>query len=70
MLTAVLRLESLKSQFCFSNVLAHLLFCNRSPENSDKCKHCSRHDVHDTTDFISSIKYHLFLYFQANFKRI
>ena len=64
-----LMLKSLKSQFCISNVLAHLLFCNRSPDNSDKCKHCSRHYVHDATDFISSIKYHLTSIFPSKFEK-
>ena len=69
MLNTVVRLESLKSQFCISNMLAHLFFCNRSPDNSDKCKHCSRHYVHDATDFISSIKYHLTSIFPSKFEK-
>ena len=69
MLNTVVRLESLKSQFCISNMLAHLLFCNRSLDNSDKCKNCSRHYVHDATDFISSIKYHLTSIFPSKFEK-
>ena len=69
MLNVVWRLECLKSQFCISNVLAHLLFCNRSPDNSDKCKHCSRHYVDDATDFSSSIKYYLTSIFTNKFEK-
>ena len=50
-------------------MLAHLLFCNRSSDNSEKCKHCSRHYVHDATDFISSIKYHLTSIFPSKFEK-
>ena len=44
--------ESLKSQFCISNVLVHLFFCNRSPNsNEGNCRLCSRLFVNDASGF-------------------
>ena len=51
-------LESLKRQFCTSNVLAHLFFCNRSPNsNEGNCRSYSQLFVNDDNNFVSSIKY-------------
>ena len=61
-------LESLKRQFCISNVLAHLFFCNRPANSNDSnCKSCSRLFVNDASAFVSSIRYPLLSYFQAMF---
>ena len=47
-------LESLKREFCISNVLVHLSFCNRSPNSNDvNCRSCSRLFVNDASDFVS-----------------
>ena len=51
------RLQSLKNELCFTNVLSHLLFCNRSPNSNRQCRLCSRLYVQDANDFVSSIKY-------------
>ena len=60
-------LESWNSQFCISNVLAHLFFRNRSPNsNEGNCRSCSRLFVNDASDFVSSIKYHFTLIFPSN----
>ena len=60
-------LESLKRQFCISNVLAHLFFCNRSPDSNDgNCRSCSRLFVNDASDFVFSIRYHFTLIFLSN----
>ena len=61
------RLESLKHQFYISNVLAHLFFCNRSPNcNESDCGSCSRLFVNDASDFVFSIRYHFTLIFPSN----
>ena len=47
-------LEALKRDFCISNVLVHLSFCNRSPNSNDvNCRSCSRLFVNDASDFVS-----------------
>ena len=48
------RLQSLKNEFCITNILCHLLFYQRSP-NSDEGQ-----------DFVSSIRYHFSLIFSNN----
>ena len=58
-----IRLELLKSQFCISNVLLDLLFCERSPSAPDNCKQCSRSYVYDDYDvytrrFVSYVSHH------------
>ena len=59
--------ESSKRQFCISNMLAHLFFCNRSQNsNEGNCRLCSRLFVNDASDFVSSIKYHFILIFPSN----
>ena len=60
-------LESLKRQFCISNVLAHLFFCNRSPNsNKSNCRSCSQLFVDDARDFVSSNRHHLTFIFPSN----
>ena len=60
-------LESWNSQFCISNVLAHLFFRNRSPNsNEGNYRSFSRLFVNDASDFVSSIKYHFTLIFPSN----
>ena len=61
------RLESLKHQFCISNMLGHLFSCNRSPNsNEDNCRLCFQLFVNDGSDFVSSIRYHVTLIFSRN----
>ena len=57
----------MKRPFCISNVLAHLFFCNRSPNsNESNCRSCSRLVVNDASDFVSSSRYHFTLIFPSN----
>ena len=51
-------LETLRNEFCITNVLCQLLFCSRSPVSSSQCRICSRLFVKNANDFVSSIKYH------------
>ena len=56
-------MELLKSQFCISNVLLHLLFCERSPSAPGNCKQCSQSYVYDDYDvyarrFVSYVRHH------------
>ena len=60
------QLEPLKNEFCITNVLSHLLFCNRSPNSISQCRLCSHLFAEDANDFISSIKYHFSLIFTDN----
>ena len=48
------RLQSLKNEFCISNVLCHLLFCSRSPNSKSQYGICSRLFVENASDFVSS----------------
>ena len=60
-------LESLKRQFCISNVLAHLFFCNRSPNsNEGNCRSCFQLFVNNANDFVSLVKYHFTYIFSSN----
>ena len=61
------RLQSIKNELCITNVLGHLLFCNRSPNSNEvQCRLCSRLYVMDANDFVSLIKYHFSLIFSNN----
>ena len=61
------RLQSLKIELCITNILCHLLFCQRSANsNKGQCRLCSRLYVKDANDFVSSIKYHFSLIFSNN----
>ena len=54
-------LQSLKRVlFCFTNVLSHLLFCNRSANFNGQCRLCSQLYVKDANNFVSSIKFPFF----------
>ena len=55
------RLENLKNELCITNVLYHLLSCNRSPVKSSCCRLCSRLYVKNGDDFVSSSEYHFSL---------
>ena len=60
-------LELLKCQFCISNALVHLFFCNRSPNsNKGNCRSCSRLFVNNVNDFVSWVKYHFTYIFPSN----
>ena len=48
--------QSLKIEFCFTNVLSHLLFCNRSSNSNGQCRLCSQLYIKDGNHFVSSIK--------------
>ena len=57
-------LQFFKNELCVTNVLAHLLFCCRSPNsNESQCRFCSRLYVKNANNFVSSIKYHFPLIF-------
>ena len=61
------RLESLRHQFCISNMLGYLFSCNRSPNsNEDNCRLCSQLFVNDGSGFVSSIRYHVTLIFSSD----
>lgn len=60
------QLQPLKNEFCITNVLSHLLFCNRSPNSISQCRLCSHLFVENANDFISSIKHHFSLIFTDN----
>ena len=61
------RLQSLKNEFCITNFLYHLLFCNRSPNsNEGQYRLCSQLYVKDAHDFVSSIKHHFSPIFSNN----
>ena len=58
-----IRWELLKPQLGISNVLLHLLFCERSPSAASNCKWCSRSYVYDNCDvythnFVSYVRQH------------
>ena len=48
------RLQSLKNEFCITNILCNLLFYQRSPNSNEG------------QDFVSSIRYHFSLIFSNN----
>ena len=55
-------MELLKSQFCISNVLLHLLFCGSSLSAPDNCNRCSRSHVYYDCHvyrrrFVSCVRY-------------
>ena len=60
------RLQSLKNEFCITNVLCHLLFCCRSPNSGSQRRLCSHLFVENANDFVSSMKYHFSLIFFNN----
>ena len=61
-----LSFQSLKNEFCITNVLCHLLFCSRSPSSRSQCRQCSPLFIEKADDFVSSIKYHFSLIFKNN----
>ena len=57
----------LKRQFCISNALAYLFFCNRSPNsNEDSCRLCSQLFVNDVNNFVCLIKYKFICIFSSH----
>ena len=60
-------LESLKRQFCISDVLAHFFLCNGSPNsNEGNYRSCSRLFLNDASNFVSSIRYRFTFIFPSN----
>ena len=60
-------LQSLKNEFCITNVSCHLLLYRRSPNsNEGQCRLCSRLYVGDADDFVSLTKYHSSMVFSNN----
>ena len=61
------RLVTLKNESCLTNVICHLLFCNRSPAKSNCWRLCLRWYVKNGDDFVSSVEYHFSLIFVNKF---
>ena len=58
--------QSLKNEFCITNVLCHLLFWSRSPNSKSQYRLCSRVFVENASDFVSSNKYNFSLIYTDN----